>query len=236
MKKITGLWKRAEKTRKAWACSLISCFLLVFSGCAIEPVPFTSQEIKEQALEKKNTLFSFQEPASKKITLYDAMARAITYNLDHQVKRIEQALSQGNLDQARYEMLPRLVTSMEYSQRNNESGSSSKSLLTGAQSLEVSTSQEKKQFTADIIHVWNILDFGVGYVRAQQMADEVLISEEWRRKAIQNIFQDVRHAYWKAVRAQKLLPEMDKLLQSVEKALERSREMEKNRAQNPINI
>lgn len=231
-----GIRIKIIQIHRSFCCLAMGFFLILLSGCAVKPQPFTSQEIKDQVFEKKETLFSFQEPASGKITLYDAMARAITYNLDHQVKQIEEALSRGNLDQARYEMLPRLVTSVGYSQRNNHNGSSSKSLLTNMQSLEVSTSQEKQQFTADIIYVWNMLDFGMGYTRAQQMADEVLISEEWRRKAIQNIFRDVRHAYWKAVRAQKLLPEMDVLLQTVEKALERSRDMEKNRAQNPTKI
>ncbi|MCP3873610.1 MAG: TolC family protein [Desulfobacteraceae bacterium] len=210
--------------------------MLILAGCAIAPQPFTSQEIKDQVLEKRQNLFVDQESATKKITLYEAMARAINYNLDHQVKRIENALSQGNLEQARYELLPQLVASMGYSKRNNENGSSSKSLITGAESLEVSTSQEKKQFTSDIIYVWNILDFGVGYTQAQQKADEVLISEQWRRKAIQNIFQDVRYAYWKAVHAEKLLPEMDTLLLTVEKALDRSRKMKKNRVQNPEKI
>jgi len=214
----------------------IGCLLYILPGCAIAPQPFTSQEIKDQVLAKRDKLFIHQESVSKKITLYEAMARAVTYNLDHQVKRIEQALAQGNLDQARYELLPQMVTSMGYTKSNNENGSSSKSLLSGVQSLEVSTSQEKQQFTTDIIYVWNVLDFGVGYTQAQQMADEVLISEQWRRKAIQNIFQDVRFAYWRAARAEELLPEMDILLQTVEKALARSREMKKNRVQNPEKI
>jgi outer membrane protein TolC len=162
------------------------------------------------------------------------MARAVKYNLDHQVKRIEEALARGNLDRARYDLLPQLVASARYSERNNENGSASRSLITGAQSLEFSTSQEKQQFSADIIQVWNVLDFGVGYTQALQTADEVLISEEWRRKAVQNIVQNVRYAYWKAVSAEQLLPEMDRLLKRVEQALERAREMEKTRAQDPV--
>ncbi|MCD4675653.1 MAG: TolC family protein [Desulfobacula sp.] len=236
MKQTLNLKRRVRKGIFAFSSLIIGGFLFVLSGCAIAPQPFTSQEIKDQVLAKRQNLFAHQEPTSNKITLYEAMARAVAYNLDYQVKHIEQALARGNLDQARYELLPQLVASMRYSERNNQNGSSSKSLLSGVESSEVSTSQEKQQFTADIIYVWNVLDFGVGYMQAQQMADEVLISGEWRRKAIQNIVQNVRYAYWKAARAEKLLPEMDTLLQTVEKALDRSREMKKNRVQNPAKI
>lgn len=198
------------------------------------PQPFTAEEIKLQVREERQRLFRDQEPLSRKVSLYDAMARAVKYNLDHQVKRIEEALARGNLDRARYDLLPRMAASVRYSERNNENGSASRSLITGAQSLEFSTSQEKQQFSADIIQVWNVLDFGVGYTQALQTADEVLISEEWRRKAVQNIVQDVRYAYWKAVNAERLLPEMDRLLKRVEQALERAREMEKTRVQDPV--
>lgn len=216
------------------ASAVIAMLFLFVAGCAVVPQPFTADAMKMQAREERTKLFADQEPLTGKVSLYEAMGRAVKYNLDHQVKRIEEALAQGNLDKARYDLLPQLVASVRASERNNDNGSSSQSLLTGSQSLEVSTSQEKQQFSADIIHVWNVLDFGVGYTQALQMADEVLISEEWRRKAVQNIVQDIRYAYWRAVSAQQLLPEMDLLLQRVEDALARSRQMEETRAQDPV--
>jgi outer membrane protein TolC len=57
---------------------------------------------------------------------------------------------------------------------------------------------------ADLSLSWNILDFGLSYVRAHQAADEVLIAREKRRKAIHSLLQDVRLALWKAVAAEKL--------------------------------
>ncbi len=215
--------------------AILVLFLFV-AGCAVVPQPFSAGDMKLQVQEERTKLFADQEPFTGNVSLYEAMGRAVKYNLEHQVKRIEKALAQGNLDKARYDLLPQLVASVRYNERNNENGSASKSLLTGSQSLEVSTSQEKQQFSADIIHVWNVLDFGVGYTQALQMADEVLISEEWRRKAVQNIVQDIRYAYWKAMSAQQLLPEMDLLLQRVEEALARSRQMEETRAQDPVKI
>ena len=212
---------------------LLLIFFL-FSGCAVVPQPYSRNDFATQARQGRASLYDNQEPVTGRVTLYEAMARAVKYNLDHRVKQMEKAVAVGNLEMARYDLLPQLVTSAGYSSRNNDNGSVSKSLLSGIQSLESSTSQEKRTFTADIIYVWNVLDFGVGYVQALQQADEVLISEEWRRKAVQNIVQDVRYAFWRAVCAEMLLPRMDRLLGRVEQALGQSRQMEKTRIQEPV--
>lgn len=55
--------------------------------------------------------------------------------------------------------------------RNNDLASSSRSVLTGRQSLEPSTSQDRRRATADLTASWNVLDFGVSYYQAQQQAD-----------------------------------------------------------------
>jgi outer membrane protein TolC len=100
--------------------------------------------------------------------------------------------------------------------------------------LIASTSSEKQVKDVNGILVWNALDFGVSYVRAQQQSNEVLITEERRRKVVQNIVQDVRYAYWRAVSAQHLLDNMDTLLDRTYSALQRSRQLESLRAQAPI--
>ena len=208
--------------------------LLTLTGCAVHPQPLAELDICEQARQDMAKRYKNQEPLGKRLGLYEAMARAVKYNLDHRVKLVEKALAKGHLVQAQYDLLPQLVASAGYSHRNNESGSSSKSLISGNESLEWSTSQEQSQFSSQVAYVWNVLDFGVGYVKAQQMADQVQIAEEWRRKAVQNIIQDVRRAYWRAAVAEALLPEMDTLLARVESALQRSQQMEKLMLQEPL--
>jgi outer membrane protein TolC len=68
-----------------------------------------------------------------------------------------------------------------------------------------------------------VLDFGVSYYRAHQAADEALIAEERRRRVAQNILQDMRGAYWRALGAQRLAGEAEELLVRVRAALEKSR-------------
>ncbi len=211
-------------------------FTLLLAGCSIIPSPYTSKDFKEQANQDLIDIFNNQEPIKGEIDLYEAMARAVKYNLDHQVSTMENSITSGLLAQSHDNLLPQLAASAGYKIRNNENGSSSKSLSTGIQNTETSTSSEKKTFTADIITVWNLLDFGVSLTQAHQQADEVLISEEQRRKTVQNIVQDLRLSYWQAVSAKHLIPEMDKLLTQVESALSRSRKMESRKSQAPRKI
>ena len=141
---------------------------------------------------------------------------------------METALSRSLWDVSTYEMLPKIVAGAGYSNRSNDSGGTSVLILDKSRvSLDPSTSQERSHETSNLSFSWNALDFGVSYYRAQQKADQVLMAEERRRKVIQNVLQDVRNSYWRAVGAQKLLGRMDTLLERVNKALERAKEIEK---------
>ena len=71
-----------------------------------------------------------------------------------------------------------------------------------------------------------MLDFGVAYYRTQQKADQMLMAEERRRKVIQNVLQDVRNAYWRALGAQRLIGDVDRLLDRVRGALKAARAAE----------
>jgi outer membrane protein TolC len=210
---------------------------LLLCGCAVTPEALTPDEVRQESLADLNNMFMDQEPVTGPVSLYEAIARAVKYNLDHRLKMMEDALARKQLDLVRYDQLPELTASAGYYSRNNYSGGTSIALTgadKGQQSLIASTSSEKDVTDVNGILVWNALDFGVSYVRAQQQSNEVLITEERRRKVVQNIVQDVRYAYWRAVSAQHLLDNMDDLLKRTYSALERSRQLESLRAQAPI--
>jgi outer membrane protein TolC len=200
---------------------------VALGGCAIQPKEISLERRAALAQADLAALFTDQEPVTGPIDLYEAMARAVKYNLDERLKLMEEALARGQLKALRYELLPRLTTDAGYHWRNNENGASSVSLLTGTQSLEPSTSQERNRSSADGIIAWNVLDFGVSYASAQQQADQVLIAEQRRRKVVQNILQDVRVAYWRAVSADQLLPQMDRILDQANAALNRVESLQK---------
>jgi outer membrane protein TolC len=139
---------------------------------------------------------------------------------------MESALAQGLTDYASYDMLPQMVASAGYRSRNNDSGGVSVGILDGEMSERPTTSDERSRTLRGIEFSWNVLDFGVSYYRARQQGDQFLIAEERRRKVVQNLLQDVRAAYWRALGAQRLNAQADDILQRASLALSRSREAE----------
>jgi outer membrane protein TolC len=205
--------------------SVLSVSLL--AGCAsIAPEPFSSEEIKARVARDQLEMYKDQAPILQPITFHDAVARALTYNLDYRLKLMESALAQGISDTSAFELLPRLTASAGYNMRNNDSGGTSVSITTGEETLSPSTSQERRHNLRGAELSWNILDFGLSYYRAKQAGDEYNIAEERRRKVRQNIVQDMRNAYWRALGAQRLLVQVEALTKRIERALEQSRQAE----------
>lgn len=200
--------------------------LALFGGCAVTPQAVTTAQVRDRIHADQQSMYRDQEAIEHPIGFDEAVARALKYNLDYRLKVMESALSTGLADVAKYDMLPTLVASAGYATRNNDSGGTSVNIETGAVSLAPSTSQERNRRTAAAEFSWNVLDFGVSYYRARQQADQVMVAEERRRRVIQNIMQDVRSAYWRAVGSQRLAREAASLSDRVRIALDRSREAE----------
>lgn len=206
----------------------LSVIPLLLAGCgALQPVPYTQDEIQKRVSDDRSIMYSAQEPISKPVTFYEATARALKYNLDYRLKLMENALTRSLHDVASFEMLPRLVAGAGYVSRSNDSGGRSIGIEDGVETLRPSTSQERDRTLANLTFSWNALDFGVSYLRAQQKADQVLMAEERRRKVAQNVMQDVRNSYWRALGAQRLVGRVDALIARVNTALKQAKQVEK---------
>lgn len=207
----------------------LSCLPVLLAACGtVTPVAFTQDEIKGRVAKDREVIYADQEPVSGPIGFHEASARALKYNLDYRLKLLENALAQSLHDVSEHEMLPKLVASAGYVSRNNDSGGRSIGIEDRVETLRPSTSQERDRSLAGLSFSWNALDFGVSYYRAQQKADQYLMAEERRRKVAQNVLQDVRNSYWRALGAQKLIGRVDALLERVNKALVQAKQVEKD--------
>ena len=178
--------------------------ITLFAGCAVVPEQLTDSEVRNRVNSDQALLYVEQEQVFKPISFEEAVARALKYNLDYRLKLMESALASGLANLSRYDMLPNLLANAGYASRNNDSGGNSVDIDTGQRTLTNSTSQERNRQLASAEFSWNMLDFGVSYFRAKQQADQYLIAEERRRRVIQNILQDTRASYWRAVRLQQI--------------------------------
>lgn len=211
---------------------------VVASGCTVTPAPLSVEELQDKSKVRLEKYTADQEPITSPISLYDAMARAVKYNLDYKVELYEQALRGSEEDLANMDMLPRLVASAGFTDRANYSGSRSSALLGGNSvgdvSLVPSTSSDKDVVSSDLTLSWDVLDFGLSYVRAKQKADAVLVANERKRKVANRIVEDVRTAYWRAVSAQRLVGKLESLESDIAEALTASDESFRKRKTAPL--
>jgi multidrug efflux system outer membrane protein len=177
---------------------------LVLSGCAVSPERIEREELQRLLQQDQAVIDRIQVPVTAPLTLSDIMARAVLTNLDQRVSNLQEALALGAFQLARYDMLPSAALSSTYYDRNNENAARSISVLTRQESLEPSTSQEPQHNVTDMRVSWNLLDFGVSYYQAKQEADRYIIASVNRQKALIDLLQEARGAYWRALAAQRL--------------------------------
>jgi outer membrane protein TolC len=218
--------------RATLATRLVVLAPLALAACGtLKPDPITSDQHAERAKIDFDTLKKDYQPINGPLTLAEAIARALKYNYDAELTRVEQTLQERQIDLAMAQMLPRLAASAGYSWRSNPNAAESIDVITRKQSLTWSYAEEPDHGSAALQFSWNALDIGVGYFQAKQQGYRALVAVERRRKVIDNIVKGVQEAYWKAAIAQQLLPQLDPLLAQSQKMLDNSRLAVANRLQ-----
>lgn len=212
---------------------LLMCVLMM-TGCLVQPYVLTNDDVRARVTKDMKALTAIDEPVTGPIDLYEATARALKYNLDAKVKAMQAQLAHQQLNVAHYTLLPQVSANAGFDGRNNYSGGGAQSLLTGRPVIEPFTSSEKNVTSGNLALSWDVLDFGLSFVRAQQAADNVMIAEEEKRRIAVRLVQDVRSAYWRAVSAERVLHRVQFLDESVAKALESAQQIVDKKLQTPL--
>lgn len=220
--------------RNVLRIALVSVALLTLAGCLVKPRALNKEEVESRAMKDIQNLSSIEEPILGPIGLYEAIARALKYNLDAKVKAIQVQLAHQQLNIAHYSLLPQISANAGFDGRNNFSGGVGQSLITGRQAVEPFTSADKNITYGNLALSWDVLDFGLSFVRAQQAADNVMIAEEEKRRIAVRLVQEVRSAYWRAVSAERVLPRIQLLNESVTKALDSAQVIVDRKLQTPL--
>ncbi|MDD9909562.1 MAG: TolC family protein [Ahrensia sp.] len=200
---------------------------VALSACTITPQSITPVDLELYTADRVDELRDSHVEVGAPITLYDALARALKYNLDYRVELNGKLAEFAKLRVSELNQLPSLVAGADYYNRDNFSGGQSRQILDsdtlGGESLTSSSSQDREIITRNVKLSWNILDFGLSRVRALQNADRVLIAEEAKRRIVNRIVEDVRTSFWRALSGQRLLGRLKRLERRVESALSNSR-------------
>ena len=220
-----GLVRRPLSTRFLAQLALLLGLIAPLTACQITPKSLDDFELAQMADDQLEQLGEGAEPLSKRVTLFEAMARGLKYNLDHRVEQMSSRLANANLELKKRDQLPAFAARGGFDDRSNSAASYSRTLFAGVRSVDPTYSQQDGRFAGDLTLSWHLLDFGLSYVRSKQSADEVLIARERRRSVVNKIVEDIRTAYWKAVSAQRLLDGFRRLRQRSERALRQSRKL-----------
>jgi outer membrane protein TolC len=224
---------------QGWKFSLkplaLAAMVLALSACStIKPVALSQQDLEPATKVDSVAINKDVEPIKGALTLDEALARALKYNLDRRAKMMEEALAFNQLDVNHYDMLPKLIAEAGYATRNNDRISESRNAADGSLSPSRFISQDRTHHLADLTFTWNLLDYSLGYYGTRQQAHRVLIASEKRRKAMHLLMQDVRIAFWRAASAQKLRNDVRNTIVLAEEALVDSRKAEAERVRNPL--
>ncbi len=206
----------------------------LLAGCAsVTPLPLEPQATDDANRADAQALQAGVVPITGPLTLEEALARALKYNLDRRVKLMEEAIAHQQLDLSFYDMLPRIAAQSALTSRSNDRISESRDALTGAPSTSRFISQDRTRATSQLGLSWSLLDFGLGYYNTQQLGDRVQIALEKRRKAMHLLAQDVRIAFWRAASAQALQERVRQTVAMAQDALADARQAEASRVRNP---
>jgi outer membrane protein TolC len=207
----------------------------VLTACSIvQPDPIGTEELRQKAEDAIRQAQINVEPIGEQLTLDEALARALKYNLDRRSRMMEEAIAFRQLDVSQFDMLPTLLAQAGYNWRSNQLINRSVNIETGEVSPGQFTSQSREFTLSSLGLNWSLIDLGLGYYGAKQQANRLLIATERRRKAMHLLMQDVRTAYWRAVSAQILRSRVDSSIKLAESALRDSRQVESERVRNPV--
>lgn len=211
------------------------CVAVLLPGCAfVAHKPLSAEGIQTQMMADKERLTQEVAPLLGPLSLEEAQARALKFNLERRVKLLEEALARQQFDVSRLDMLPSLVAQAGYTSRDSDRITQSRNIQTGELIPGNSITQERSHWTADLALNWNLLDLGLGFYNSRQQANRLAVAAERRRKALHLLMQDVRSAYWRALSAQRLEQRVVDTMASAERALADARQAEKEQLRNPL--
>ncbi len=175
------------------------CISTAMTSC-VSPHPFTQKQSLDNFQANLNALNIQQHKLSKKLSIDEAIARSLKYNLDYRVQQEEEGIALADMGVANANMLPNLMASAGYVSRNNVNA-----VISPETPGQIATSEDQNRELGDLSFSWNILDFGVSYFESKQKADQVLIAQERERKVANRLSKDTQKAFWRTVAAQHYL-------------------------------
>lgn len=194
-----------------------------FCGCNFaEAIPPDEDRARQSTA--AIALASAETFVASPLTPEAAVALALRNNLDLKAAAIElsyhEEVSRGGM----LRLLPRLQAEVDVETRNHYDSSYSESPDNNARLLNYSYSRDRTQTPLRLSMLWNILDFGAGYIRVRQTGERILQSREQMRRLRQQTAFETCVAYWRALATSLNAADAEELVADLEQSLASVRE------------
>lgn len=196
-------------------------------GCASLAPPLREAEVAGYTMRLAEALAAESPPIVGRLTAATAVERALRLNYDLRASTLEAELAEQRARVEAGGMLPEVLAQSERYRRNKPH------LSRSSQSYGYSGSSDLATLSNTIALSWNVLDFGLSYIRTRQTENEA--GKKWEETGIVagRIIEDTRLSYWQAVALHTLTPRLARLDTEVAKAMDMSRRAEADRLLNP---
>ena len=211
----------------AWSAIALAVML---AGCTT-PRALTLNELTEAGKQRMALLEARKTGLADGVSLAEAMSWAMDNNLALRAEALEKTVAHNNRKLATMGMLPNLTAQAGYSWRSNISSTSSSNPL-----LVPSTSSERQSTTASLEASWNVLDFGLAWLRARSEGDRALIAEESQRRVAHLLALDVVTAWDRAVAFQHIEPALKQSRVDLAAALRQLEAVAASRLRDPVDV
>nr|CRH07199.1 Conserved outer membrane protein of unknown function [Candidatus Magnetococcus massalia] len=218
------LLRKLDLTMKKRALIALSLWLL--AGCTSAPTELTPETRKQRVESDLNQLFNVPDSSLLTLSMHEAVGLALKQNLNYRIQLLEEANQQLDKHAAERKMLPQILFKAGYFGRSNDPRHEENGAYSVGRDQHISLH--------DVTFTWNALDFGLSEIASMQHADKVLIKRERRRQALQNLVEEVRHSYWRAVVSDRLLKPLDQMIAQLEQNYAGVRQLDPQKYDKPL--
>ena len=210
--------------------TLTALILLSFGlgGCELASKRLSDSDVASFAVTLNQAAQVADEPPEGRLDIHDAVARAIKYNASIRAEELATALAWAKVNAANVSMLPSLVADSRYY------GRSEPALSRSTTSSVYSTSSAATGLASELKLSWNILDFGIAYIRSEQAADKADKQFEESRRITTKVIEETRSAYWRSVAFNHLTTRLERLRPDIKRMLDTSKQASLDEAIDPL--
>lgn len=169
-----------------------------------------------------------------RLSLNDVIRIGLENNLEIRINQIIEDIADDKALAEKLNLLPRMDLEIDRSKRNNDEVKGYKNINSGSVTAGNTVSQEQLRKTASLSITWNVLDFGLSYIRGRQAAMQKEIRRMESLRQAQKLALEITTSYWQAVLAEQDLEYVNTLMTEIKTYKEKVDLMVSQKMMDPI--